>query len=183
MGQSIYLGDVELAPRKSYAKIEAELFSDDADDHIFATVAGLMRAILEFYKLIVASREVFHDLSVRLSPYIPDTTQPYLEKKAALLDRLSIDVTTEREILSESLQLYMGIVTHRTNAVLTRLTILSTFFLPLSFLVGLYGMNLKMPETHWEYGYLWFWFLAATTVFGGGFYMKRRGWIFSNPGR
>ena len=159
-------------------QIESELFQEDNDDRIFTVVAGLIRSILEFYKVIVSSREVLHDLATRLSPFIPETTQPYLEKKAALLDRLSVDVTTEREILSESLHLYMGIVTHRTNALLTRLTVVGTLFLPLTFIAGVYGMNSKvMPELDWQYGYLTFWIIAVATAIGLTAYMQRKKWL------
>jgi magnesium transporter len=159
-------------------KIESELFNEDNDDRIFTVVAGLIRSILEFYKVIVASREVLHDLATRLSPFIPETTQPYLEKKAALLDRLSVDVTTEREILSESLHLYMGIVTHRTNALLTRLTVVGTLFLPLTFIAGVYGMNFDvMPELHWKYGYLTFWIVAGSTAVALTAYTQRKKWL------
>lgn len=159
-------------------QIESELFHEENDDGIFTTVAGLIRSILEFYKVIVSSREVLHDLATRLSPFIPETTQPYLEKKAALLDRLSVDVTTEREILSESLHLYMGIVTHRTNALLTRLTVVGTLFLPLTFIAGVYGMNFRvMPELDWQYGYLTFWIVATSTAIGLTAYMQRKKWL------
>jgi magnesium transporter len=159
-------------------EIESELFNEDNDDRIFTVVASLIRSILEFYKVIVSSREVLHDLATRLSPFIPETTQPYLEKKAALLDRLSVDVTTEREILSESLHLYMGIVTHRTNALLTRLTVVGTLFLPLTFVAGVYGMNFRvMPELDWKYGYLTFWIVACSTAIGLTVYMQRKKWL------
>lgn len=172
-----YTGLVQSLATKTQ-EIESELFNEDNDDRIFTVVASLIRSILEFYKVIVSSREVLHDLATRLSPYIPKTTQPYLEKKAALLDRLSVDVTTEREILSESLHLYMGIVTHRTNAVLTRLTIVGTLFLPLTFIAGVYGMNFRvMPELEWKYGYLTFWVVAASTAVGLTAYMQRKKWL------
>lgn len=172
-----YTGLVQSLATKTQ-EIESELFNEDNDDRIFTVVAGLIRSILEFYKVIVSSREVLHDLATRLSPFIPETTQPYLEKKAALLDRLSVDVTTEREILSESLHLYMGIVTHRTNALLTRLTVVGTLFLPLTFLAGVYGMNFRvMPELDWKYGYLTFWIVAASTAIVLTAYMQRKKWL------
>jgi magnesium transporter len=158
-------------------QIETELFGN-TDDKIFGKVATLMRAILEFSKIVIAAREVFHDMSTRLSPFIPETTQPFLEKKAGLLDRMSVDVTTEREVLSESLNLYMGIVTHRTNHFVTRLTVISALFLPLSFLVGVYGMNFRyMPELKLPYGYGGFWILVVIIVGGLSYFMKRRGWL------
>jgi magnesium transporter len=158
-------------------EIELELFGE-VGDAIFAQVADLLRSILEFYKLIVSTREVFHDLSTRRSPFIPETTQPYLEKKAALLERLSADVTSEREVLSETLNLYMGIVTHRTNKLVTKLTVISMLFLPLSFLVGVWGMNFKfMPELEMRYAYVGFWLLVMIIAGSMVAYMRRNNWL------
>ena len=158
-------------------QIELELFGE-VGDVIFAQVADLIRSILEFYKLIVSTREMLHDLATRRSPFIPETTQPYLEKKAGLLDRLSADVTSEREVLSETLNLYLGIVTHRTNKLVARLTVISMLFLPMSFLVGVWGMNFKfMPELEWEYSYFGFWMLIITIMTSMLLYMKRKDWL------
>jgi len=172
-----YTRTVQTASRQT-AKVESDLCNIDADDVVFAQVADLTRNILSFHKLVVAAREVVHDLATRLSPFIPETTQPFLEKKAALLDRLSIDVTTEREILSESLNLHMGMVTLRTNHVVTRLTILSTFFMPLGFVAAVYGMNFRaMPELNWEYGYVTFWSVVGIIVISLIRYMKFQKWL------
>ncbi|MBM82627.1 MAG: hypothetical protein CMJ78_18850 [Planctomycetaceae bacterium] len=151
---------------------------DKADDSIFRLASGMIRDLLEFRKNIINSREIIHELATRVSPFVSTTTQPYLEKKANLLQRLGDDVTTEREVLSECLALYMGIVSYRTNKVVTRLTAVSTIFLPLSFLVGLYGMNFEfMPELKWPLGYLYFWCVAISTVGVLMAIMKRKKWI------
>ena len=108
---------------------------------------------------------------------IPQTTQPYLEKKAALLGRLSSDISSERELLSETVNLYLGIVTHRTNRLLSRLTVVGTVFLPLSFLAGVYGMNFELiPELQWRYGYFGFWGFVLAFSLGMLGLMKRKRW-------
>ncbi|MBW3542470.1 MAG: magnesium and cobalt transport protein CorA, partial [Planctomycetes bacterium] len=57
-------------------------------------------------------------------------------------------------------------------------TVISMIFLPLAFLVGLYGMNFDvMPELRWRYGYLAFWVLVATVVTSLVVSMKRKGWL------
>ncbi len=148
------------------------------DDQIFIRASELIRRLLEYRKTMISAREIIHELATRRSPFIPETTQPFLEKKAILLERLSADATTEREVLSECLNLYMGIVSYHTNNVVTRLTVVSTIFLPLSFLVGLYGMNFKyMPELNWQYGYIGFWAVAGGLVLGLLFLMKRNRWL------
>jgi magnesium transporter len=75
------------------------------------------------------------------------------------------DLLVDRDILSESLNLYMSLVGHRTNEVMKRLTVVSVVFLPLTFLCGVYGMNFEiLPELQWHYGYLFFWAVAAVIV-------------------
>jgi magnesium transporter len=163
-------------------EIEAELFGK-ADDDIFLPVSELIRSLLQFRKAVVASREVIHELATRRSPFVSETTQPYLEKKAVLLERLSADATTEREVLSEFLNLYMGIISHRTNRVVTQLTIISSIFLPLAFVTGLHGMNFdtdlpwNMPELRHEFGYLGFWIFSGVLVVGMVLWMRLRRWF------
>lgn len=161
--------------------VERRLFGD-VEDEIFGEVSELIRSLLEFRKLIVAARETVHELATRRSPFISTTTQPFLEKKANVLERLGADVTTEREVLSECLSLYMGIVSYRTNRILNRLTMLSTIFLPLGFLAGVYGMNFgssetTIPELRWRFGYGAFWMVALTLVGSLLFLMKRKRWL------
>jgi len=58
------------------------------------------------------------------------------------------------------------------------LTIVSTIFLPLSFVTGIYGMNFDwMPELNWRYGYLFIWGIFILIVVGMLAWFKKRGWF------
>jgi magnesium transporter len=158
-------------------QVQLKLFSH-VDDGIFRSVADLTSDLLGLRKAVTASRELFHELANRKSAFVSETSVPYLERMAGKMERLGNDLAAEREILTETLGLYMGMVGHRTNRVVNRLTILSMIFLPLSFLCGVYGMNLKnIPEAAWEYGYAFFWALALLIAGGLFLFMKRRGWL------
>ena len=75
------------------------------------------------------------------------------------------DVLVDREILTQSINLYMSMVSHHTNRAMSKLTVISAIFLPLTFLCGVYGMNFAVfPELHWKYGYDFFWVTCATIV-------------------
>jgi magnesium transporter len=68
----------------------------------------------------------------------------------------------------------MSLVAHRTNQVMSKLTVVSIIFLPLTFLCGVYGMNFDiLPELHWEYGYVYFWSAAGLIVLGLLYLMRR----------
>lgn len=161
----------------SVEQVQLKLFST-VDDDIFRHVAALTQDILLFRKIVLAARELLHELASRRSHFVSETTQPFLANMAGTLERLGGDITTEREVLNESLNLYMGMVGHRTNKVVNRLTVISVIFLPLSFLCGVYGMNLSnIPETSWKYGYPTFWCVAVFIAGSLLIFMKRRNWI------
>jgi magnesium transporter len=135
------------------------------------------RDLLSFRKIMMAAREVLHELASRRSPYVSEATQPFLEKMVDTLERLGADLTVERDILSETLNLYMSITSHRTNKIVSRLTVISVVFLPLTFLCGVYGMNFEvLPELGWRYSYLGFWLVVIAIAAGLLTYMKRRKW-------
>ncbi len=150
----------------------------EVDDDIFKQVAALKTDILEFRRVMLASRELMHELATRKSPFISETTQPFLENMAGTLERLGSDLSTERDVLSETLGLYMGMVSHRTNKVVSRLTVISMVFLPLSFLCGVYGTNFQdIPGTGNEFGFLGFCTAMAAVALGLMALMKKLKWL------
>ncbi|HYC56625.1 MAG TPA: magnesium transporter CorA family protein [Candidatus Binatia bacterium] len=152
-GQACLLSRVET--------LQARLIGD-IDDSVFASVSELGNDVLAFRKVLVPARGVLNELAIRKSTFISDETRPFLAGMEATLERVLADVLADREILSGSLDLYMSMVSHRTNAVMKRLTAVSVIFLPLTFLCGVYGMNFRvLPELEWQYGYAMFWALAV----------------------
>lgn len=163
-------------------RVQGKIF-ETQDDAIFTEVSNVTRDLLSFRKTMLAAREVLNELSSRRSPFVSESTQPFLERMVGTLERLSADLSVERDILAETLNLYMGITSHRTNKVVNRLTVISMVFLPLTFLCGVYGMNfdpetgpLSMPELGWKYGYLAFWLVAAAMTVSLLGLMKLKKW-------
>lgn len=157
--------------------VQLSLFGQ-VDDEIFKHVSDLTTDLLHFRRVVLAARDVMHELGTRRSPYVSESTQPFLDRMAERLERLCEDITAEREALNEMLHLYMGMVSHRTNKIINRLTVLNTIFLPLAFLCGVFGMNfVHMPELEWKYSYLGFWIVAASISTALVFLMKRKKWL------
>jgi len=88
-----------------------------------------------------------------------------------------------REMASGLLDIYLTSLSHRLNDVMKVLTIISTVFMPLSFLAGVYGMNfdrqrpLNMPELGWKYGYLGFWVVSLAGIGTMLWLFRRKGWL------
>lgn len=72
------------------------------------------------------------------------------QKCLELLEQIEYDLTT----LESASNLYFAAQSHKMNEVMKTLTVVSVFFMPMTFIVGVYGMNFdNMPELHWQYGY------------------------------
>lgn len=83
-----------------------------------------------------------------------------------------------REIISSLVDLYISNNDLRMNAIMKRLTVVSTIFIPLTFLVGVWGMNFKaMPELDWRYGYGIAWCLMLITGVVAWLYMRKKDWF------
>ncbi len=102
----------------------------------------LIRIILTFYKDIV---DYFH---------MPEYQNIYTQDLRDLYSRTSTLYRNIGENTAQLLSIYFNIESNHTNEIMRTLTIISVFFMPLTFIVGVYGMNFKfMPELEWYYGY------------------------------
>jgi magnesium transporter len=93
-------------------------------------------------------------------------------------------VETFREIASGLMDLYLSGVSNRMNEIMKVLTIISTIFLPLTFIAGVYGMNFDpasspydMPELKWRFGYPFALGLMLFSVIVLLWFYRRKGWI------
>lgn len=112
------------------------------------------------------------------SGLIEDATRPYLRDVSDHVTQLLDSLDNYRDLLSNLENLYQAEVANRLNNVMRLLTVISTIFIPLSFVAGVYGMNFDhMPELRWRYGYY--------VVLGGMFlamvgmlwYFRKKKWI------
>ena len=151
--------------------VQQRLVASTVNESIFSEASELTVDLLHLRKVVLPARAVLTDLSTRKSPFVSEATQPYLGNMVGTIERVLQDVLVDRDILNGSLNNYMSLVAHKTNKVMGRLTVVSIIFLPLTFVVGVYGMNFNqdlgnMPELQWEHGYLFFWILTGGIVAG-----------------
>ncbi len=80
--------------------------------------------------------------------------------------------------MNQLMNLYISLSSQRTNEVMRILTIFSVFFLPLTFIVGVYGMNFRvLPELEWRYGYAFVWGFMLLVTGGVFVWFRKRGWL------
>lgn len=156
------------------AALHTELMRPDDDEDVFDRVGKLGIDLLRFRRVVVPARSVVRDLGTRRSLFLSDLTQANLQNLGGVLDHVLQELVIDREILSESLALHESVVSHRTNAVMKKLTVVSVVFLPLTFLCGVYGMNFQhLPELAWRYGYAYFWAAVVTVVLAIAWFSRR----------
>jgi magnesium transporter len=165
---------------------------DELDDHIFRArgvtlfnqLHGIRRDLIQLRKLLWQHREALNTLVRSDSPLIAADTQIYLRDCLDHVVQLMDVVETDRETCISMQELYLAEISQRTNDVMRVLTLIATIFMPLSFLVGVYGMNFdssvspwNMPETKWYYGYPLSLLLMAAVAGTMLHYFWRRGWF------
>jgi magnesium transporter len=85
---------------------------------------------------------------------------------------------TFRELASNLTDLHISMTSQKMNEVVKVLTIMSTIFIPITFLAGVYGMNFNnLPELQWEHGYAAFWVLCGSVVATLVWFFHKRGWL------
>jgi magnesium transporter len=92
--------------------------------------------------------------------------------------KLTEMIEASRELTTDIRDSYISINSHQTNHVMKVLTVITTIFMPLTFIVGLYGMNFEyIPELSWKYGYFFVLILMFLVGLGMSWWFKKKGWF------
>ncbi len=138
----------------------------------------LKRELLFMRKAVWPLREVLSHLEHGETALLASDTLPYFRDVYDHVIQILDTVETYREMLTSLMDVYLSSIANRTNEVMKVLTMITTLFIPLSFLAGLYGMNFRfMPELEWRYGY--YALLGAMSLVSVGMlvYFRRKRWL------
>ena len=165
----------ELGEKIEY--LEEKVVSDPTRTTL-KVIHKLKQEIIFLRKSIWPLREVISGLERRESALIKRSTGIYLRDVYDHTIQIIDTVETYRDIVSGMLEIYLSSASNRLNEVMKVLTIIATIFMPLTFIVGVYGMNFRrMPELDWPWGYSLIW----TVMIGVGLtmfiYFKRKRWL------
>ena len=157
--------------------IEEELVTNPKRETLHR-IHEMKREMIFLRKAVWPLREVISVLERGESPLIKNTTVVYLRDVYDHTIQVIDTIETSRDMLSGMLDIYLSSISNRMNEIMKFLTIIGTIFIPLTFIVGIYGMNFEfMPEIRWRYGY----FAVMTFMFAIGifmlFYFKKKKWL------
>jgi magnesium transporter len=141
-------------------------------------VHDFRKALSQLRRAVWPARDVCARLWRDETGLISDRTKPFLrdsyDNTMSIIDLLE----SYRDAIRNVMDLYISSLSMRTNEVMRVLTIISTIFIPLTFLVGVFGMNFEyMPELHLEYGYVGIWTVMLAVALGMVAFFKHRKWF------
>ena len=152
--------------------------SESPGKELLERIHRARRDILTFVRVIHQQRDAVGAMMRADHPLISEAVRVYLRDAFDHAMQISDVLDTFREIALGLVEVYLSSVSHRTNEIIKVLTILSSIFIPLTFIVGVYGMNFTyMPELGWRYGYHLTWAIMLTVVAALLLYFRRNGWI------
>lgn len=157
--------------------IETDLLQD-ADDKIINRIYKMKSNVLQLRKTVVPMRETVNTLMKGGVDEIKESTQIFMKD---LYDHIiQVYETTEnyRDTLSGLMDIHLSSSSNKMNRIMKVLTIISTIFIPLTFIVGVYGMNFHyMPELEWEFGYFGIWAIMLIIVGGMIYVFRNKKWL------
>lgn len=159
--------------------IEDRVFEADSDTNETATIIqGLKREILKIRRSVLPLREVISLLEKIENSFIEEKTHSYIRDLYDHIVQVNESIEVYREMVWSLLDMYMTIISNKMNEVMKVLTIIATIFIPLTFIVGVYGMNFDyMPELHYKYSYFILLGLMACIFLMMIMYFKKKKWF------
>jgi magnesium transporter len=149
----------------------------NSPDSVASEIFSLKRRLHRIRRVFGDERNVVEGLMHGGFPYTKTENNPFLMDLYEHINRTVDNIDGFRDALSGLLDLQMSIKGDRMNEIMKTLAIVSTFFMPISFIVGLYGTNVKVPEYGWKFGYLWVWCLILSSSIGLWIYYKKKRWF------
>lgn len=158
-------------------RLETEVFHSSSR-RTLAHILAMKRRLFQLRRITSYQREMVSRLARGEFDLIADVEIAYYRNVYDHLVRASELAESYRDVVTGLLDGYLSMNSNRMNEIMKVLTLFSTFFLPLTFIAGVYGMNFHfMPELEWKYGYLFAWGVMAATAVGMFFYFRRKRWL------
>ncbi|QCI27682.1 magnesium transporter CorA family protein [Caminibacter pacificus] len=159
--------------------LEDSIFHENIEeDELQKDIYYARRTLNRISKVTIQEKDVINKAYNRFPPLIKKKLKyEFID----INEHLKYLINESRTLLDRTgylLNLHMGILSTRMNKAMQRLAAISLIFLPLTFVVGNYGMNFKyMPELDWKYGYLAVWIINITIAGGIFYWLKKKKWI------
>ena len=157
--------------------LEEELVVNPAQDSIHK-INRLKKDMIIIRKSVWPLREVINNLERSESKLIKASTTIYLRDVYNHTIQVIDTLETSRDIITGMIDIYLSGLSYKMNEIMKVLTLIATIFIPLTFIVGLYGMNFRnLPGIEWEFGFFSVMIVMVIMVGGMLVYFRTKKWI------
>ena len=150
-----------------------------------ARIHAARRLLLQLERLLWQQRDAVSGMLNSPEAPFADSVRLYLRDTHDHTVQILDAVETYRQMTVGMVEIHLSSVNNRMSEVMKTLTVMASIFIPLTFIVGIYGMNFDhMPELRWRWGYPAVWAVMIGVVLGLVLWFYRRGWLEStdDPG-
>ena len=169
--------------------IEDRLY-DHPDKRIMYDTQAIKRNLITARKVAWPERDKLNDILRSESPLLTDLTKTYTKDAYDHCIQIIDFIESLKEIASANIDMNLSIISNRMNEIMKVLTIISSIFIPLTFIAGIYGMNFSredpttgkilkdnMPELYSAHGYIYTWIVMGIIAILQVIYFWRKGWF------
>lgn len=158
-------------------QIEEEIINNPKNTNLLH-LYQMKREMIYLRKQVWPMRDMINNMVRSETTLIKETSDIYLRDLNDHVTRIIDTVETYRDLLSGIMDIYLSTNSNRMNEVMKVLTIMSSIFIPITFIAGVYGMNFdNMPELHTKNGYFITWGVMVAVVITLLIFFKRKKWL------
>ena len=159
-------------------KTEAQIFTPNQPKGLMQKIYKHKTEINFLRKNVRPVKEILHRLIENESGFIADENMKYFQDLNDLVMQATESIEIYQMMLNDQMNIYHANLDLKANEIMKVLTVFSAFFIPLTFVAGVYGMNFdNLPELHFKYGYLYFWIILVVITLGLLIYFRKRKWF------
>jgi magnesium transporter len=156
--------------------LESEALSSSRPD-LLDRIVETRDALYMMHLSLAPQLQMLHDITSGSSRFVTPYVRPFFRSLENRLRGLIDDIAIYREVVQNTLELYRSSITHKTNETIRILTVVSTPLLVLTFLTGLYGMNVSLPFADSPYAFVLVATISLVLFLGMLFWFRRRKWF------
>lgn len=158
-------------------KLEEDILMHTKKSHL-SEIIGLRSEILWLKKMLGPQKEVINTLNKKDLRLIDDQLQKYFSDIYENAVKISETFETYRDLMGNLREAYQSSIANRANEIMRVFTAITTIFMPLTVITGIYGMNFDhMPELHTKYGYYGVIGVMLTLGCGMLYVFRKKEWL------
>lgn len=157
--------------------MEDGILNMGAQDVLIADLHDIRSQYMVVKRIIIPFREDLRGKLQNSNKLVDQQNLYYFESLQIHLRNISQNIEMCHESIASVVEIYYNNNSYKMNQTIKRLTVVSTIFIPLTFLVGVWGMNFRfMPEIEWPFGYLLAWIIMVIVGLGSWWLLRKKDW-------